>query len=762
MEWRLSLFLLAACTAILWRTGAAQDMSQLSSSLSKLIAAKEAMDKFDDLERKNLEEALQSIQLLWTEHVPLMLQEQTSLDNTSLSESCKEDILDIFGITIPGMKFPGAGFIPLIDATGKQGAGLMQGNFIMDAAYDECFSYNYTAYCLADPVSLISPIEDLEPILKAFGWSVGFCVPKNCGPSDIKFLLSNIEVLNVTDTNVLCTKTKRPEYNVGAIVMLCVTMILLVLVIVGSVVDVVVKHIKEIKKENEDSNIGINNDSSINGTAVNDNEKQRLLPMKIEKPSGSKVKPLDFIIAFSLFQTVPTLLATKQNASVITNLNGLRVISMFWVILGHTFFWLFQTDKIRVDNLLEIRTLLERFSFQAINPGAFFAVDTFFFLSGVLVAYIVLRQMNKRKGRFPFVQYYVHRYLRLTPSYGFILFFAWFLTPYLSYGPRISLHNPYAHQCSKYWWTNFLYINNFIPWELTEQCVGWSWYLANDMQFYVISPLILITAYKMFPVSMVISGGLMTCGFLITAVLTGVYRFQSNVFSQIAYNYSQSPDAPTNFEDAIYIKPWGRIAPYLVGIMFGYVFYKQYKINFRQKYLNIAIYLTIWFVAAFVALWLVYGLYFTWHGHVPSMAENIIYITFGRVLWSLCIAAVVYACHTGYGWFINSFLSMKMWTPLARITYNAYLVHPVVIEVVYGQLQGPFHYTDVSVAAYAVAYVVLAYSVAACVCIVVEFPLGTIEMKLFDLFGSFGRKSLRHNQKTYEDDIKKSPNPANA
>ena len=81
------------------------------------------------------------------------------------------------------------------------------------------------------------------------------------------------------------------------------------------------------------------------------------------------------------------------------------------------------------------------------------------------------------------------------------------------------------------------------------------------------------------------------------------------------------------------------------------------------------------------------------------------------------------------------------------------------MTVIYGQLQTAFHYTDVSIATYAVVFVVIAYAVAAGICIVVELPLGTIEMKLFDLFGSLHRGSLCHNKKDFDQSKKYLPNP---
>ena len=44
-----------------------------------------------------------------------------------------------------------------------------------------------------------------------------------------------------------------------------------------------------------------------------------------------------------------------------------------------------------------------------------------------------------------------------------------------------------------YFWTNFLFVNNPYPYDNTEsdQCFV-SWYLANDMQFYALSPALIL------------------------------------------------------------------------------------------------------------------------------------------------------------------------------------------------------------------------------------------------------------------------------
>lgn len=39
-------------------------------------------------------------------------------------------------------------------------------------------------------------------------------------------------------------------------------------------------------------------------------------------------------------------------------------------------------------------------------------------------------------------------------------------------------------------------INNFIPRDYDVTCMGWSWYLANDMQLYIITPVFIFAYYK--------------------------------------------------------------------------------------------------------------------------------------------------------------------------------------------------------------------------------------------------------------------------
>ena len=105
---------------------------------------------------------------------------------------------------------------------------------------------------------------------------------------------------------------------------------------------------------------------------------------------------------------------------------------------------------------------------------------------------------------------YLHRYLRLTPALGILMCFRSILPLYMTSGPWAATKESLkVLECGKYWWYNILYINNFNV--STIPCIGHNWYLANDMQFFLLSPIFLY-AFKVrsvcchFPMHIIYSG----------------------------------------------------------------------------------------------------------------------------------------------------------------------------------------------------------------------------------------------------------------
>ena len=597
------------------------------------------------------------------------------------------------------------------------------------------------------------------PIPNSLPFNVGMCLPKQCSVYDIYILVDMIPGLNVVPNPLIpaepvsCQSYKDPPYHWTAIAMIFICCLIAGLVLLCTLADLIIqlwrdgtiqRYLKCAPKSRTVSEVS---------------DETPLLGGPVKKQQ--RFDPVEWVQTFSLYKTIPTILSTKQTSAAIRCLNGIRVISMLWVILCHTHFWV--SLAAGVDNALDVINILKRFSYQAVGNG-FFSVDSFFLLSGVLVAYLTLRQMKRKNGRFPFLMYYIHRYLRLTPVYAFVLFFTWFLSMHLANGPRYNSQweGGYAWQlCDKYWWTNLLYINNLHPWKFGEECIGWTWYLANDMQFYVISPLIIIPMYFLLPVGVAIAAALLLVSFITTAVLTGVYDFQANTFAFFAYNYVAPHNITAISQDLLYGKPWHRIQPYLVGLVLGYLLYKQIKIPFN-RYFKLSSYLIMWCLAIILCMSTVYGLYGTWNGHIPSLGENIAYNTFSRFAWGVGLALLVFICHNGYGGPINSFLSLSVWTPLSRLTYNAYLIHPVVLTVVFGSMRTTVHYEDIEMAVFAVASAVLSFGVAFVLAVFVEFPFGNLEMVVFKLFGVGARESTRADteaKRTADTEAKRTASP---
>jgi peptidoglycan/LPS O-acetylase OafA/YrhL len=258
--------------------------------------------------------------------------------------------------------------------------------------------------------------------------------------------------------------------------------------------------------------------------------------------SGSKAKSggifpesLDKMLrATSLTTTIPRLLgsapparARDESTPRLTALDGVRVLSLSLVVLGHSFFFPFTISG--YSNGYAVYNYLGTASFQVI-PSAEFAVDSFFALSGLLGAYLLTKGLQKAfrlamkaegfgdaaveagatKSSDPkslnndftalllesdvqleedrlaeprptsaylrliargvaatcgtWLYSIVHRYLRLIPSVGTMIAVFVYVAPLLGSGPLWHTVWPgTVQQCTDHAWASLLFLNNFFP-----------------------------------------------------------------------------------------------------------------------------------------------------------------------------------------------------------------------------------------------------------------------------------------------------------
>ena len=655
-----------------------------------------------------------------------------------------------------------------IDSMGKIPAGIFSGNWLWLGDYEECSSILYLQnlpgqslvkakhFLVAFTHSDGTPLFGTQPIVTSF------CLPDKCSKENatalintgiqyMKLLVKQLQTVDIVATATY--KEHESHLDGGAKAFLVITGILCTLVLLGTVADYFFA-----KEESSESRFLLENydepyaeQSDIAGLLSNDTQQKRL---NLQFVDG---KLLDFCKAFSLYSNSKKLFGTNTAEGPLACLNGLRVLSMWWVILGHNYAFI----TTFLSNSIDAYSLIERFTFQPIANGTY-SVDSFFFLSGLLVAYLAFKELNE-KGSLNWFYFIVHRYWRLTPLYAFVIF-------YFAYVMKYTISEPFnffmevpkgfgdsAAQCKKYWWTNLLYINNFYPdyGSLAKSCLGWGWYLANDMQFYVILGPAIVILIKLNKKAGIAVAVMLILACIGTRVGLVIY-YGVNDILQAVPNKHQDDNLAKN--GVMYQRPYTRSSVYIVGMLTGYLLAQtsnRIRIHRLMALLG-------WCIAIASGLSVIYGMYYYNHRILEqthmTMTASAFYLGLGRTTWGICLAWVVLACVSGNGTFITDILSWKIWAPLGRLTYAAYLVHPIVIYTFALNLPDTIRYSDLLLVYLFVSNLVFSYIIAFCVSMLVEAPMIQLEKlvlvpggrKIYTIIAPIGSRitkvSFRRNQ----------------
>jgi len=419
-------------------------------------------------------------------------------------------------------------------------------------------------------------------------------------------------------------------------------------------------------------------------------------------------------------------------------MNGVRVMSICWVIVGHVVF--LRGLNSAVYNYYEIGPYLSETKVALIYGGEY-AVDTFFWLSGMLMTYLFIAQLA-RAGNFnpkDWFLVYFHRFFRILPAYIFVLCFLWAFTKYIGYGPFWINGNTIFNECSDYWYANFLFLNNFIPHGKASQCMPWTWYLANDMQFFLVTPVMLYFYYKFHK----LVGWSSVTGMILLNMLSGA------LISDHFDLYVRGPDPDGNEFNYIYTKPYCRCGAYALGIACGMVLYAR---NHMKK-TGASFDKVGDFIAKAVDYtwirWLLYLLgvalinififiehtawkeYFE-HGH-DTWTDSQHHFWYGcsRIMFILGLSCLLLPMLLGHGKFIASILSGSVWTPLARLSFSTYLIHYGVLWTVIASQKKGYYLCDSNLFIDTLWGMPCSFAAAVPVYLMIESPFISLEKVLF-------------------------------
>lgn len=291
---------------------------------------------------------------------------------------------------------------------------------------------------------LVLPIDIKNQLFLPLGeLYLGRCIPKTCSSFDLKnHFLENIEqtsskVLNwknslnlyekgfvkfieqtIIDTTFVICDDEIVDYidshhNFGFYLFMFIFITLLICLVFGTFYEIMYMNvIKVIEPENYNNNENYYNNIEQNITGYT------------RKPESTLES---IILSFSLINNIKRLTANVEGDFRI--FNSFRVLAMFGVIWGHTVLYSSGNGFGRLSsidiNLSAFDKQLQHWTMQ-IFKGFEFNVDTFFLMSGFLASWGILKDISKNRGKLTFKRYITlifGRYLRLTPTYAFVILF---------------------------------------------------------------------------------------------------------------------------------------------------------------------------------------------------------------------------------------------------------------------------------------------------------------------------------------------------
>ncbi|CAH0406839.1 unnamed protein product [Chilo suppressalis] len=442
--------------------------------------------------------------------------------------------------------------------------------------------------------------------------------------------------------------------------------------------------------------------------------------------------------SFSVYTNSRKFFTFRPNPNALTCLDGIRSIAMIWVIVGHTF----STQlSLPLANPLHMFDFLTSFTSLWIT-GANITVDTFFVISGLLLVYTVASKLTSINLIKNLHLFYLNRLLRMFPVLATAILLQVSFFNRITDGPFWEPIARNTNNCRQYWWSTLLYVQNLV--NARNMCLSHSWYLAIDMQAYILSPLVLFWVLGRSKKSAWIA---LTAAVLIVITASSIYNFLME-FQSAFIALSRSLEDAMRYYFDYYFHTLPRISPFFVGMLFGYVMHLCKGKTIR---LSKVLVVMLWILAGATNFCVFISTYFTMKADWDNQTVDSILNSFMRPAWAASIGWLTFACAKGYGGPINWFLSLHIFKILGRLSYAMYILHYPLIYIIYGTALAPIYFS--------VEYSIQRFFIDFMVAVIASYLVTVlIDMPFSQLIGMVlgGQSDQKRNDKKKNDDLKRA------
>ncbi|PSN45488.1 hypothetical protein C0J52_08658 [Blattella germanica] len=339
----------------------------------------------------------------------------------------------------------------------------------------------------------------------------------------------------------------------------------------------------------------------------------------------------EILTCFSLLSNGKKLFNLMDTKVLLRSVDGIKVLSLCWVIIAQA---CFITEGLPAIHYLSIRKNIGEWQTMVVLNSQL-AANTFLVCTGALISYNFLRDMRKR-GIFRRHSDALSRTgmsKKLTPALAVLILLQVGLLNHIASGPFWgSAFQHLANSCKDNWWGNLLYIQNIF--------CGLK--IMVDMQLYLLSPIILLEF-----LCWTQRRNLITVGSFI--LLGIVYTFVQNYLLDLPAGFLHQPKKWIQKVEFDYAETQIRIAPWLIGMVLGYLLYLHRRQEILKPSLPKWLLYTGWVLSPLAMIYALFGLLAFENQEGINHIWSAMYNGGSHSIWAMGIAWIIFACETNHG-----------------------------------------------------------------------------------------------------------------